>query len=47
MTLDQAMALVEFLNKRMRPLRWYQWGVPITWDKLRRWAKRLGYQGRV
>ena len=54
MTYDESVALVEFLNERFRragmkrPIAsimapWYTRAVPITWEKLIQWARRLGY----
>ena len=46
MTYDESMALVGFLNERFRRAGmapWYTWAVPITWEKLIQWARRLGY----
>lgn len=45
MTYDECMSLIAFLNRRMRRFRnpWYTWAVDITWPKLRRWGKRLGW----
>ena len=45
MTGAECFALIDFLNDRMRAFRnpWYTWAVEITWEKLIRWAKMLGY----
>ena len=42
---QECIDLVNFLNKRLRAFRnpWYTWAIDITWEKLRRWAKMLGY----
>ena len=47
MTYNETMELVGFLNRRfakagMTP--WYLWAVNLTWEKLDRWAKMLGYK---
>ena len=44
MTYTEAVHLIDFLNHRMRPLRWYQWAVDVNWHKLQRWAELLGYR---
>lgn len=46
MNYSQASALIERLNRRMRPLPWYQWAVEITWDKLLHWTKVLKLEGK-
>ena len=43
MNYDQTMRLIDFLNERMRPLRWDEWP-NVTWAKVKRWAKKLGYE---
>ena len=45
MTGAECFALIDFLNDRLRAFRnpWYTWAIEITWDKLVRWAKMLGY----
>jgi len=45
MTYDECMDLLDFLNYRLRSFRnpWYTWAIDITWEKLFRWAKLLGY----
>ena len=46
MTYDEAKDLIDFLNERFRRagmVPWYTWAVPITTEKLIRWARRLGY----
>ncbi len=40
MNYDETMALIDFLNRRMRPLRWHQWP-NVTWAKMQRWAVTL------
>lgn len=47
MNFIQAERLINFLNERFRQAGmkpWYRWGIHITWDKLRRWARMLGYK---
>jgi len=40
------LAMIDFLNTRLRSFKtpWYRWAIDITWDKLERWAKMLGWK---
>jgi len=47
---EESMRLIDFLLERfrkagMRPF--YLWAIPITWEKLQKWAKMLGYKREV
>ena len=45
MNYDECVKLVCWLNERFRKAGmkpWYCWAVDFSWDKLERWAKRLG-----
>lgn len=49
MTFNQAMAMLDFLNERFRRAgmtrRWWEWAINApSWDKLKHWAERLGYE---
>lgn len=45
MNYSDTVDMIDFLNDRMRRLKpWYTWGVTITWEKLERWARFLGWQ---
>ena len=45
MNYSDTIEMIDFLNDRMRRLKpWYTWGVTITWEKLERWARRLGWK---
>ena len=41
MTGLKAFEMIDYLNKRMKPCCWWQWGIDITWEKLEKWYKRL------
>lgn len=45
MTYDQCIDLLDFLNHRLRTFNnpWYTWAIKITWAKLKRWGKMLGW----
>ena len=49
MNYRQCYDLVDFINRRFAKAgmltRYYQWGIEITWDKLIKWGKMLGYKG--
>jgi hypothetical protein len=45
MNYSDTIEMIDFLNDRMHRLKpWYTWGVEITWEKLERWARRLGWE---
>lgn len=48
MNYSDTIKMIDFLNNRMHCLKpWYTWGVEITWEKLERWAKFLGWQPSI
>ena len=47
MNYEESVKLIDFINSRMRPLGWHRWAVDLSWAKLQRWAKSLGYVPKV
>ena len=49
MKYQEAVDMLDFLERRFRAgglnPSWYKWGVCITWEKIERWCKMLGYKG--
>jgi len=48
MNYTETMDLIDFLNERFRRAGakpWYLWAVDMNWNKVKGWAKRLGYKG--
>ena len=43
---QEAMEIIDFLNKRMRPLNWHQWR-GVTWEKCFKWYEMLNKKGDV
>ena len=40
--------MIDFLNDRFRKAGmkpWYKWAIDIDWEKVKKWARMLGYKG--
>ena len=47
---QEGIRLVDFLNERFRVAGmkpWHLWAIDCDWNKLKTWAKRLGYRGKL
>lgn len=38
--------MIDFLNERMRPLKWLEWQM-VTWDEVDKWCELLGFGSRL
>ena len=38
--------MIDFLNERMRPLKWLEWQM-VTWGKVDKWCDLLGFGSRL
>lgn len=38
--------MIDFLNERMRPLKWHNWQM-VTWGKVDKWCELLGFSSRL
>lgn len=38
--------MIDFLNERMRPLKWIEWQM-VTWEKVEKWCDLLGFGSRL
>ena len=38
--------MIDFLNGRMRPLKWDEWQM-VTWEKVDKWCDLLGFGSRL
>lgn len=47
MNYDTMITVMDFLSRRFRQAGmrhyWYEWAVDHSWERVRKWAKHLGY----